>query len=243
MDQLVPKEKRPAAVRVVRDKEFARRLEVACDNHPHVPAYNQGRLTWLVKHFQERFGQKISPETARKWAAGEARPRPEKMRWLAQLLEVDEAWLSIGTTPEMTVRERKTQAMAISGAANILLGLMQMDGAACAYPDERDPRRDVVDFYAIIKGAQYAIRAALAQEVGEGVYRFTVPVQFEVVAILGLIRLNKLHFDVIELGADLVDKHKQRKGGYYEVEVRRKGGKYVTGADEWPEIESFAQRI
>ena len=173
--------------------------------------------------FKERFGIKISPETARKWAAGEARPRPDKMRFLAQLLEVDEAWLSLGTAPEMTPRERRTQAMAISGAANILLGFMQLDGAACAYPDEHDPRGDIVDFYAIIKGAQYAVRAALAVEAGEGRYQFTVPNEFEMVMVIGIIRRPDLKCDFVELQSDLVDKHKVRKGGYYEIEVERRG--------------------
>ena len=37
--------------RLVRDSAFAKRLETACDNHPMVPAYNFGRLTWMVKQF------------------------------------------------------------------------------------------------------------------------------------------------------------------------------------------------
>jgi transcriptional regulator with XRE-family HTH domain len=229
--------------RLIRDKAFAKRLETACNNHPMVPAYNFGRLTWMVKQFADRFGIKISPETARKWAAGEARPRPDKMRFLAQLLEVDEAWLSLGTAPGMTPRERRTQAMAISGAANILLGFMQLDAAACAYPDEHDPRGDIVDFYAIIKGAQYAVRAALAVEGDAGKYQFTVPNEYEMVMVIGLIRRPDLKCDFVELQADLVDKHKVRKGGYYEVEVERKGDDYVTGADVWPIIRTFAQRL
>jgi transcriptional regulator with XRE-family HTH domain len=230
--------------RLIRDKAFAKRVETACDNHPMVPAYNFGRLTWMVKQFADRFGIKISPETARKWAAGEARPRPDKMRFLAQLLEVDEAWLSLGTAPGMTPRERRTQAMAISGAANILLGFMQLDGAACAYPDEHDPRGDIVDFYAIIKGAQYAVRAALAVDEGDkGKYLFTVPNEYEMVMVIGLIRRPDLKCDFVELQADLVDKHKVRKGGYYEIEVERKDEDYVTGKDVWPKIRTFAQRL
>jgi transcriptional regulator with XRE-family HTH domain len=231
------------AGRVIRDKEFARRLDQACQGNPHCPPYNSGRLSWIATQFQARFNVKISPETVRKWASGESRPRPDKMRFLAQLLAVDEAWLSIGTTPEMTVRERKTQAMAISGAANVLLGLMQLDGAACAYPDDGDPRGNLVDFIAIIKTAQYAIRAALAVEADEEIYRFAVPTEYEQVMVIGMIRLPELRFDLVELSSDLIEKHRIRKDGYYEVEVRRKGDEYVSDGDRWPRVTSFAQRL
>ena len=38
---------------------------------------------------------------------------------------------------------------------------------------------------------------------------------------------------------ELIDKHKVRKGGYFEVTASKRDSLYFTGADEWPRIQSF----
>lgn len=68
-------------------------------------------------------------------------------------------------------------------------------------------------------------------------------IKYEMVMVIGLIPLPDLKCDFIELTAGLIDRHKVRKGGYFEVEVTRKGEDYVTGKDVWPRIRTFAQRL
>ena len=68
------------------DKQFAKRLNEACDGRPHVPAYGQGRQEWIKKALA------ISSEAARRYFNGSSRPRPDKMKKLARALEVDEAF-------------------------------------------------------------------------------------------------------------------------------------------------------
>ncbi len=231
--------------RVIRDAAFAERITIACDGHPHVPTMNRGRLTWVKDQFGERFKMKISVETVRKWFSGEARPRPDKMNLLAQLLEVDEAWLSLGITPDMNPSEKKVRNAVASGAVNVVAGFIQIGGGHPAFPTAVDKRgKDgLVDLYAVIKGAQYAFHVSLAQEVSKGVYRFVVPRGYEEVTVLGVIPTTPLRCDFLEMPADLIRKHEERKGGYSEVEVQAKDAGYASGRDRWPRITRFDTRL
>ena len=74
---------------------FAGRLDQACDK-AGVPARNHGRLRWIRDGLARRFGEDITVESVRKWLAGEALPRPKKLKKLAELLGVDEGWLYSG---------------------------------------------------------------------------------------------------------------------------------------------------
>lgn len=128
------------------DKDFAKRLNQACDAHPHIPPYGQGRQTWIKERLD------VSAEAVRKWMYGESRPRPDKMKMLARLLEADEAWLSHGIKPDLGPKERKARNAAAEGAVNVAVGLVQMNGGNVAFPSDKDPRREFVDFYAILRG-------------------------------------------------------------------------------------------
>lgn len=224
-------------VRIIRDPEFARRLESACDGHPHVPPLHRGRLTWIRDHLVKNFNLDVSVETVRKWFAGEAKPRPDKTALLAQLLEVDVSWLQIGIDQDLAPRERKVRNAMADGAVNLIAGFIQMDGGNPAFPDEADKRaaRDNVDLYAIIKGANYALHVALGTLEGGG-FRFPVPVNHEHVVVLGVIR-SGLRIDVIELTDDLIEKYGTRRGASIEVSLDR------AAAVKAPRIESFAVRL
>lgn len=80
-----------------REKAFARRLDQALTAHPRSPA-GYGRNTWLVRELAHQ-NVKVSNETIRKWLAGEAIPRRDKMAALAKTLRVDETWLAMGVQP------------------------------------------------------------------------------------------------------------------------------------------------
>src|SRR6266851_10037483 len=78
------------------EEAFGKRMAIACDNREECPALHRGRLAWVVQGFKKLFDDTISTESVRKWHSGEGRPRPRRMAMLAQLLRVDQAWLSIG---------------------------------------------------------------------------------------------------------------------------------------------------
>lgn len=215
------------------DKEFAKRLNVACDGHPHIPPYGYGRQTWVKEHM------KVSHEAVRKWFMGESRPRPSKMKELARSLEVDEAWLSLGITPELEPLERRVRDAQIEGAVNVAVGFMQLNGARCAFPDAKDPRAAYVDFYAILRGQQIALHISLAQQISTGQYKFVVPREYDQCMVIGMVHTSAVQAQYLRLTVDLIKKHSTRRGGYYEVFVGKKDSEYYTGADIWTRIRHF----
>lgn len=204
----------------IRDLAFAKRLHAACDAHPHAPDMNYGRLTWLQEQLKERFGVEVSTETCRKWFAGETRPRVAKMRCIAQLLNVDEAWLSLGVEAVPPKERRARNAMA-DGAVNVVAGVIQMQGWTPAFPDERDShaRESNIDLYAIIKGQQYAFHVALATKTDDH-YRFTLPASRGGARSLGVVPENgsSFCFRFVELDEALISASEAR-GGFLEVEL------------------------
>lgn len=215
------------------DREFGKRLNTACDGHPEVPAYGRGRQTWIKQKMD------VSNEAVRKWFKGEARPKPNKMTALADLLGVDEAWLSLGIKPEMTpVEKRKRNAMA-SGAVNLVAGYIQISGGSIAFPAEDDPNANYADIYAILGGKQYVLHVALAEPTEPEHFKFYVPAEESVCRTIGVVVVGQANIHLINLKPQLLDKYKQRRGGYFEVDIRRDGDIYVTDEDQWPRILSF----
>src|SRR6266446_8548726 len=125
--------RKAAPKKLIRDAAFAKRLQLACDSHAHCPPLHFGRLTWIVREFKSKFKITITTETARKWCAGEVRPRRQSMSLLAELLTVDEAWLSLGNEGETTADERKARNVMAGAAVNLVAGLIELDGGHPAY--------------------------------------------------------------------------------------------------------------
>lgn len=220
------------------DQGFAQRLALACDGHPHVPPYGQGRQSWI----RERMN--VSHEAVSRWFAGASRPRPGKIRELAKVLDVDEAWLALGITPGFDsnedARKRNTQA---EGACNTFMGLAQLSGAHVAWPDEKDPRGAFVDFYAVFRGQQVPFNVALADEMAAGIYKLTVPKQYDQCVPIGAFPVGPMAVDFVKLSLPLLSKHAKRKGGYFELIITKSptGDGYATGADVWPLIVDFTE--
>jgi transcriptional regulator with XRE-family HTH domain len=62
--------------------------------------------TKLAEQFNVRYrGDKsVTPQTAHKWLAGTTIPKPDKLRTLAEWLNVKEHWLHYGPSPGSNVR-------------------------------------------------------------------------------------------------------------------------------------------
>lgn len=217
------------------DKGFAKRLNTACDGHPHIPAYGQGRQSW----FKDTLG--VSHEAVSRWFSGASRPRPMKMRELARVLEVDEAWLALGITPELDpayTRLRNTQG---EGASNAFMGLAQLNGARVALPDDKDPRVAFVDFYAVFRGQQVPFHVGLATEIAAGTYKLTIPKQYDQCITVGAVHASSMRVHFLRLPVPRIDTHKIRRGGYFEIIMNKQGDQYVTGGDVWPRIRDFSE--
>lgn len=201
-------------VKKIEHKAFAQRMAQACDGNTNVPPPNFGRLQWFVDQMDERFGAKTTPETIRKWFAGETLPRPKSLHQLAEILQVDEAWLALGHAPELDQRQQKLRNAEADGVVNVVAGFIQMCGSNPAFPEPSDKRaqREHIDLYAIIRGAQYAFHVALEKD-----GRFAIPAGAEETFVVGVVRTSDLTCDFVEVDVDAIAAGR-RKGGFIEVE-------------------------
>lgn len=220
-------------VRIIRDAAFAKRFEQACDAHSQVPAKHSGRLTWIQRQLETKFKEKVSVETVRKWFAGEAKPRPEKMEKLAQLLEVDMVWLSLGVDDGLQPRERRARNAMADGAVNVVAGLIQMDGGYPAFPEPTDKKavEKHVDLHSIIKGAKYDFHVSVGETNGKKV-RFVVPSLLDNVIVLGIVKTG-FAFEILELTGEIIGQG-DRRGGSIEI---------VVDQDKLPKIADFRSRL
>lgn len=216
--------------KVLKAADFAVRLAKAADASPHIPLVNFGRLRWVVDQFKTRFDVSITNETVRKWFAGEAMPRMEMTRYLAQLFEVDEAWLMLGQTPNVTPAARKIRDAQVDGVVNVVAGIIQMQGGHPAFPEDGDEQ---IDLFAIIKGAQYSFKVALAEQ-RDGALHFTLPAKTDKVVVIGAVMHEGFRFDFYEIPGDVVEAKGSRRGGYVEL---------TAAASELRPIRSFGQRL
>ena len=203
--------------------DFAHRLNVACDNNDLVPPYNYGRQTWVANQLEKLHDIKVSKETVRKWFAGEARPRTDKMKALATVLRVDEAWLSLGTRPDLGVEDRKLRTLATEGAIHLLVGYFTMNGANCAFLEPGDVKAERAHFYSIIGGRAYEVFVSVGQKTREG-YKFTAPNGFESSLCLGVVQRGPFQFDIYRLTNPAISKYGTKRGGFVDVSATEKGG-------------------
>jgi hypothetical protein len=224
--------------KVIRAPEFAKRLNAAADNNPIIPPYLYGRHKWLKAAIEVKFNVKITTASMGKWMNGEVKPREDVVRMMAEILKVDEAWLSLGRSPELSPRDEKNRNATASGAVNLLCGLISMNGGHPAFPTEDDARAKaaLIDLYAIIRGAQYAFHVNLAADAGHGDYRFFVPTAFEDAFQIGVIQTGDLDFILVELSTDLINERGTRRGGNVDVIL-------AAGLIESVRIRSFRNRL
>lgn len=218
-------------------KQFVARLEKACDDCSHIPPKGEGRQQVIAERLH------LAAEAVSKWFKAISMPRPEKMRELANLLGVDHAWLAVGDEPEVDRAERRVRAKQASGAVHLVWGHISLDGGHCGELPEGDPRREYVDFTAILRGSVLPMHICLGREVAVGQFEMLVPREFAELRVVGVIPAGPGKYHFIEMPAALIDKLKQKKGGFYAVTVGRSANRYVTESAHWPRINSFAEWV
>lgn len=211
---------------------FARRFESACENNPHVPSFNAGRLTWIRDQMKKR-GMAVSIESISKWYSGFMMPRREKLALLAEILGVDEAWLAVGQQ-DAPIKERKARNATADGMVNAIAGFLQMDGGHPAFP--QDDKNPDVDLYAIIRGANYAFHVAAGEDAKGGSVKFMVPQDFANLFVIGAVRREgDMAIDLYELPSEFIGSTGTNRTGMIEV--------ITVPSKTLKRIESFANRL
>ena len=221
-----------------RDEEFARRLNEVCNEPPRIPPYNRGRGEWIRKNMEMLLGNKLSAESVSNWFNGQARPRPDKMKALAQLLRVDEAWLSLGVTPELSVEQRAERSIHAGGAVNFVAGLVQLGGGTIAFIDPPALESAYADFFAILKGKAHLVKVSFGV-LAKSEVKFAAPNEHDRIRVIALLKDDTGRYHLYEIPSKVSAKHGRPTGGYIEVVATRKGDNLVVGKTELPAIRDF----
>ena len=216
------------------DPDFAKRLNKACEMNPNVPTEGiRGRQKWLYDHLEREHKIVVSPEAVRKWFAGESRPRPLIMSAVAQSLEVDLSWLSLGTTPDHPSQERAARNAQVDGVVNIVAGLLRMAGNSVAFPDEHESG---VHLYSIVKGTQHAINVSLAYGNKLGVINFIVPRDFERKTVIGVFEHAPMAFTLLRLTGEIIEAQNDNRADFVQLSIRHEGDLFYAGTMPVPII-------
>jgi transcriptional regulator with XRE-family HTH domain len=220
------------AQKKIRHREFAKRMEQACETHPLCPPMHHGRLGWIAEQLEKKFGRKTTIESIRRWISGEARPRLETLNELAELFGVDSAWLALGTTPDFDPKDRKVRKAEVSGSVGLLASVIQMSGGHPAFPDDGDDKSSV-DLYAVIRGAHYRFKVMLGTSDADGRLSFTVPADLDGTIAIGVQQLDNFSYAFYEIEDEVIALG-DRKGGYSVLTVT---------PDQLRRIETFSERL
>lgn len=227
MDTAIPKGD-PA-----RAAEFAKRLDTACDAHPHAPPLHRGRYRWICDEM-EKHGILVTTSAVAKWFSGDYMPRGRNMDMLARILDVDVVWLQTGVDAMLRPKEQRNRNALAEGAVNLVAGLIQLEGGHIAFPakDDRRAKDARIDLEAIIRGARYSFHIILAERGDGDKMRIGVPLNYHELVVLAVV-IEGFAAVVYEVTPDVIERGKNR-GGSIEVETR---------PGELREITSFAERL
>ena len=240
-DELLAREReRSVAKRIAPPHaDFAARINKAVDLHPTAPPLQYGRLPWMARELDTRFGIKASVEGVRKWFAGLTYPRQTTIQALAEMFEVDESWLATGQNVALPSRQRKVRNAEADGAVNLVAGIIQMDGGAPAFPQVGSNPH--IDLYAIIRGAQYSIHVATGMRTEAGV-QFNFPTGLSDALVIGVVRKDGFAFDLVEIpGGNLAAARRGADATTVDAVVRK--GRYYVGDEELKRVKGFSQRL
>lgn len=227
----------PVSEKLIRHPDFAARLDKAVERHPQAAGW--GRQRWLRDRVEEKSGNSYSNESVRKWFAGETRPRPEIITIIAEILGVDEAWLSVGSTPEASPTERRRLNAVADGAVNLVAGLIQLNGGHIAFPTGTGDKQP--DLYAIIGGQQFSIQVRRAQQGDAGSIRLMVQPPLEHAILLLVVDGDHVGgFSVVQLPAAVIEKYGENRGGYIELVAQQSKGAVKVDTVVLPMVRQFS---
>lgn len=193
------------------DRDFSDRLKQACNLRPELPRKGAGLHSWL----KDKMG--VSHETISKWFSGESRPRPARMKKLATILGVNEAWLAVGS-PLITSGAQKALEVRQEGIENIFMGLMKLNGAHCAAPDEAEDESSKTSFYAIREGVLTRYAVLLAEQHGHS-FSCKIPVNYSSATVVVSFCTEPSRVLFFKIPHDLIDTFGKHMGGYIKIDI------------------------
>lgn len=209
---------------------FARRLQNAIDLCPHAPPKHQGERVWLAEQLTRR-GKGVTTETIRKWLNGENTPSNDKVGVIADILGVDSHWLVYGDDASDRANDAQVFHSIENAAANIVSGFIQMDGAKVVLPANNAGEN--IDLYAVIDRVSFPLHITVGEQ-QDGKMQFLVPISFEDVFVIALVRREgEYAFDVFQIEDENLE----------NVQLVR--GRRLVTVDEsdLKPITSFAERL
>jgi hypothetical protein len=190
----------------VRHPELAARIQRALDIHPRAPN-GRGQYAWLVREFKTRYDIEVTREGVRRWVIGEVEPRSERREQLAEILDVSVAWLMSGYDPTLTPKVSRSSQE--NPAADIVAGLLKLNGWVAAMPDSRR-----ADIQANLRGRRYEFEVKSIPAERQAAFDVSVADVGDVVT-LALIERDGFSFDLIEVRGEpgaTVKVHKKADG-------------------------------
>jgi transcriptional regulator with XRE-family HTH domain len=119
----------------VNKDNFPQRLTAMIETHPECPQGTYGRLPFILAQLAKVTSDVVSPETVRKWLAGEAHPRRERVIALAEAFGADPAWLEHGYEKEARDAAATPD---MSSEMMYVLGALELSGASVAFAGAGD---------------------------------------------------------------------------------------------------------
>lgn len=191
---------------------------MSLDASRRAPQKEVGRQSWLRERLAKEKGIDVSPNSVHKWVNGSSRPREDNIRAIAEILEVDEIWLSLGRMPTAGLSKKSDaqsegSATGVSPGALILAGLLQRAGGNVVFAD----KDDAASLYANTgSGSTGVIVVECEEREGSLVAVIPEPVANNRIATV-------LLDDSSRVGVyDLTDKPRQNFGGYSIMSLTRR---------------------
>lgn len=216
---------------IVRHKEFAKRLGIACDNSRQARIAH-GRQIWLKNQLESQVNEVVSREAVRKWFLGESKPKPKLMSLVARVLGVDEAWLAIGSS-NISVSEKRLRSILATGATNMVAAQIQLSGGTVGFPEDEDSG---VDLYAIIKGRHKTVSARYGN--AEGNFKLGFPLRVDTPIVVIPTDVPTV-FRFFTLPGEVMTEEGDVRGDYIEIGCEFVADRLIVGGREIPEIVNF----
>ena len=216
---------------IIRHKEFAKRLGIACDNSRQAPIAH-GRQIWLKNQLESQVNEVVSREAVRKWFSGEAKPKPKLMSLVARVLGVDEAWLAVGSS-NISISEKRLRSILATGATNMVAAQIQLSGGTVGFPEDEE---NGVDLYAIIKGRHKTVAARYGN--ADGNFKLGFPLNIDTPIVVLPTDIPTV-FRFFSVPSDIMSEEGNIRGEYIEIDCEFVADRLVVGSREIPEIVNF----